>query len=195
MLITADQALESRKGRPGGETDPADRDEAAHRRDGVVGDHPSSPDHHDPPGQCLDLLQVVTGQHNRAALGVERPDTVPKGSPGLDVQPGGGLVEEHDPRPADERQGDGETSLLTAGQAAGLTPYEIGETESIEQLTSFERVVEVGADEVDDLAHAQRGGQAGLLWSDAECAPGGRPARIAAAQLDPAGGGPADAGQ
>jgi hypothetical protein len=53
----------------------------------------------------------------------------------------------------------------------------------------------VPAYEIDDLADAKRGGQTGLLRGDPELPPAGRPARIAAEQLDPPRGDRPDAGE
>ncbi len=151
VALDAHHAGQRRQRPAAGQADPADGDQAAYRRDGVVRQHPATPDHDHPPGQGLDLFQVVTGEHDRAALRVELTDAVPQRVPGLHVEPGGRLVEEDDARPADEGQGDRHPSLLPAGQAAGLPLDEVAEAEAVQQLVAAERLGEVRPDEVDDL--------------------------------------------
>jgi hypothetical protein len=179
----------------GGDADPADRDHAAYRRGRVVGQHAPTADHDHPLRQGLDLLQVVAGQHDGAAVRVERLDARPQRPSGLDVQAGGRFVEEDDARPADERQRHREPPLLPAGQPTGLPVHQLAEAEPVEQFGAGERIREVGADEVDDLADPQRRRQPGLLRGDAERQPAPGVAGVAAAQLDPPRGGPAQPGE
>ncbi len=142
----------------GGQADPTQADDATNGGDTVVGEHPALPDDHHPLGQRLDLLQVVAGEQDRATVGVEGPDRLPQRVPGLDVEPGGRLVEQDQPGPTDEGQRHRQSPPLPAGQTTGLPPGEISQTEPVEQLGPWNRVGKVRADEVDHLTDAERAG-------------------------------------
>ena len=120
---------------------------------------------------------------------------VPQRAPGLDVEPGGRLVEEDQPGPADERQRHREPPLLPAGQPAGLPPRP-GRSRPNRSSSSArrQRVGEVRRDEVDaprrPAASAGRPVSCGVTPMPP---PAGRVARVAAEQLDPARSRPAQA--
>ena len=64
-------------------------------------------------------------------------------------RPGGRLVEEHQPGPADERQRHRQPAPLPAGEPTGLPSGQVGEAEPVEQLAPGHRVGVVRGDEVD----------------------------------------------
>ncbi len=68
--------------------------------------------------QLLRLLEVVRGDHDRAALGRDRADHVPQVASRLRVEAGRRLVEEDDLGLVHEREGDREPLLLAAGELA-----------------------------------------------------------------------------
>ena len=66
---------------------------------GVVGDHPAVVDDHDATGEGVGLLEVVRGEHDRAAaLGVQPADLLLEVGAVLRVEAGRRLVEEEHPR-------------------------------------------------------------------------------------------------
>ena len=85
-------------------------------------------------GERLDLLEVVAGQQHRRAVGVVVAERLPQDVPRLDVETRGRLVEQHQPRAADEREGDREPPLLPAGQPTGLPADQVLQPEPREHL-------------------------------------------------------------
>ena len=66
-------------------------------------------------GELLGFLELVGGQHHRHAVAAQRIDQLPHQDSGLGVHAGGGLVEEDQFGPADQRAGQREPLLLPAG--------------------------------------------------------------------------------
>ena len=154
-------------------------------------DHPAMPHHHHAFGERLDLLEVVAGHHHGGAGLVLPPHGIPEGAAGIHVQAGGRFVQEHQPRLAHERERHAEPALLTAGEGAGLPFQQLRQAEFLGNGRRAERVLEVPADEVDDLPHPQGRRQRGLLRGAAESLPGAVVAGRAAEQGDGAGTRPA----
>jgi len=98
----------------------------------------------DPVGQLFGLVQVLRGeQHGRALVG-ELLDGVPHLDPGLRVETGGRLVEEHHRRVAHEAHGDVEPAPHTARVGRHLPPAGPRQRESGQQPVSDRaRVLEV----------------------------------------------------
>ena len=89
----------------------------------------------DPVGEHVGLLEVLRGQEDGDAVVAREPgDLRPERRPALDVEPGRRLVEEEDPRPVDEREGEVEPALHAAGVAAHLAVGGLGQADALEQL-------------------------------------------------------------
>ena len=69
-------------------------------------------------GEPLGLLHQVGDEQDGHAAIADRLDEVPGLAARLRVEPGRELVEDRDPRPADEREGDRQALLLAAGEVA-----------------------------------------------------------------------------
>ena len=173
----------------GAQAHPAHVDHRADGVEGVVGEDPPAVDHDHALGERLHLLEVVAGEHHRPALGVEVADRLPQRVPGVDVETGGRLVQEHQARVPDERESHCQPSLLATGQATGLPPREVGEAEALQQLAGGHGPLVVPGDEVDHLAHPQQRRQPGLLRGVADPSAAHRVARVATEELDRARGG------
>ena len=101
---------------------------------GALGDHPAVVDHRDPIRELVRLLQILRRQHERRSLADElahdRPDLVAAAR----VEPGGGLVEEEDPRPRQQARCEVEPAAHPAGVGARGAVGGVGEVEALEQL-------------------------------------------------------------
>ena len=97
----------------------APRERTSSRRR-VERDDPAAVHDRDALAQGFGLFQVVRGQHDRAALLADRSDHVPEGAPGLWIESGGGLVEEHQLGVVHQRERDREPLLLAARELARL---------------------------------------------------------------------------
>ena len=86
----------------------------------VEGHEPARVDQRDPVGQALGLLHEVGDEDDRHAAVADVLDELPGVAPGLRVEAGGELVEDRDPRVADERERDREPLLLAARELAEL---------------------------------------------------------------------------
>ena len=69
----------------------------------ALGDDPAAVEQRDPAREPVGLLEVLRRQEDRDAVGDEVADDVPHHPPAPGVEAGRGLVEEDDPRVADER--------------------------------------------------------------------------------------------
>jgi hypothetical protein len=65
--------------------------------------------------ELIGFLQDLRGQEDRDATGDQFPDQLPHAVPAARVEAGGGLVQEDDPRIADQRHGQVEPPLHAAG--------------------------------------------------------------------------------
>ena len=103
-------------------------------------------------GQLVGLVEVLGGQQQRGAAGHQVPDDIPHAEATPGVEPGGGLIEEEDSRPADEAGSQVEAPLHAAGIALGRTVGRIDEVESLEELSgalpglTFVQVVQAAHD-------------------------------------------------
>ena len=174
----------------GGEPQHPQADLADHGGQVVVDEHAAAVDDDDALGERLDLLQVVAGEYHRGTGLVLPAHRLPEGAAAIHVESGGRLVEEHQLRPADEGEGDAEPALLPAGERTGLATQQVGKPELLGQFGLGHRVLEVGADIVDHLAHPECRRQRGLLRGAAEPGAGAVVGRVAAQQLHRSGGRP-----
>jgi hypothetical protein len=105
----------------------------------------------------------VGDQQDRDAAVADRLDQVPGVPAGLRVQAGGELVQDRDPGVADQREGDGQPLLLTAGKLLVPGPELVAETELAGQLGPVGRVRVEGGVQVERLAYRHLLRQLALL--------------------------------
>ena len=74
-------------------------------------DQPAAEDDAGAIAELRGLVEVVRGQQDRGALGLERPDELPELAPSLGVEARGGLVEEQQLGPPDDAEGDVDAAL------------------------------------------------------------------------------------
>ena len=110
------------------------------RRGGAGRQHPPVVEDHDVVGQALDLVEVVAREQHGDAVVAQPGDDLADLLATHRVDPGAGLVEERDLRAADQREGEGEPSLLAAGDLPPGAPLEAREPDPLEQLARVERV-------------------------------------------------------
>ncbi len=108
---------------------------------GALGHEPAVVDDHNMVGQALGFIEVVGRQQDGRSLGAELADHLPDGDAALRVDPGCGLVEEGDLRPADESQGQCEPALLTTRELAPGATLAAGQADPLEQRNSVRRCV------------------------------------------------------
>ena len=99
----------------------------------VEGDDPARVDDGDPVAEPLGLLHEVGDQHDGDPAVADRLDQVPGVTAGLRVEPGGQLVEDRDPRVADQRQGDRQPLLLAARELAERGVALVAEAELVDE--------------------------------------------------------------
>ena len=104
------------------------------RRGRALGDDLAVVDDPDPVGEQICLLEVLGREEDRDAVFPGEPgDLVPERAAALRVEPGGGLVEEEDPRAVDEREGQVEAALHAARVAADLPVGRLRQADALEQ--------------------------------------------------------------
>ena len=88
-------------------------------------------------GELVGLLEVLGGEEDGHPLVAgEMGDLVPERGPALDVEAGGRLVEEEDPRAVQQREGEVEPALHPAGVAADLPVGRVREADPLDQLVA-----------------------------------------------------------
>ena len=88
----------------------------------------------DPVGQSIRLLEVLRGQQDGDAARDEIPDRLPHDPPAAGIESRGRLVEEDDPRVADERHREVETSSHASGVGRDRFLRGVDQVEPLEQL-------------------------------------------------------------
>ena len=137
----------------------------------------------DPDAVCEDvcLLEILRRQEDGdAVLAREPSDLVPERGAALDVEPGGRLVEEEDPRPVDERHREVEATLHAARVAAHLPVGGLGQADPLEQLVRTRGAHVAGQRlerrlQAEVLAARQQPIERGLLERCADAGPNLRP--------------------
>ena len=124
-----------------------------------------------PVGELLGFLELVGGQHHRHAVAAQRIDQLPHQDSGLRVHPGGGLVEEDQFGPADQRAGQREPLLLPAGEPSVGGAGRVGQAQCVQQPLRVQRIGGVGGHQVEHLAGAGRGIAAAALQHHADAWP------------------------
>jgi hypothetical protein len=101
---------------------------------GSLGDHLAAVDDGDALGELVGLVEVLGAEQHRGALADERPDDVPDLVARARVEPGRGLVEEHQLRRDDDAGGDVEPPAHSAREVLDQTGAGVAEPERLEQL-------------------------------------------------------------
>ena len=101
----------------------------------ALGDDAAAVDDPDAVREHVGLLEVLGREEDgHAAVGREPLHLLPERAPALHVEAGGGLVEEQDARPVDERQREVEPPLHAARVAAHAAVGGLHEPDALEQL-------------------------------------------------------------
>ena len=98
------------------------------------GDDSAAIEHCDTVGEAICLLQILRCQEDGHAAGDEVADDVPHHTPASRVEAGGWLVEEDDPRLADQRHRQVETTTHASRVGRNRLVRRVNEVESVEQL-------------------------------------------------------------
>ena len=107
----------------------------------------------EPVGEMLRLLHVVGREHHRLAEVAKAADHVPRVASRLRVEPGGGLVEEHEIGVADQPERDVDSALLASGQRADALRAVVAQPDERDRLVDVARLREVVGEHGDGLAH------------------------------------------
>ena len=100
----------------------------------ALGDQPPLVEHRDLVGELIRLLQVMRRQEDRDPAVDEVADDLPHGPAAARVEARGRLVEEDDPRVADQGHREVEPATRAAGVGDGRLPRLLDQVESLEQL-------------------------------------------------------------
>ena len=84
--------------------------------------------------QALGFLQIVRGENDGGAAIVDLAQELPHRAADLDVDPGGGLIENQQPRLVHQRARDHQAALHAAGQAARDAPAPLPQLQLLEVL-------------------------------------------------------------
>src|SRR5688500_18560946 len=137
----------------------------------LVGDQPAVVDDADAVAELLGLLEIMGGEDDGDALGVEAADIVPELLAQLDVDARGRLVEDQDRRRMDHRLGDQQPALHAARQSARIRVGLVLEPHRAQQLkrapVGLGNAVEAGLD-LERLARREEGVEQDLLGHDAD---------------------------
>ena len=106
---------------------------------GAVGDDVAVVDDDDVLGQLVGLLEVLRRQQQGRAVADEAADDVPHAQPAAWVEPGGGLVEDEQARPADDGAREVEASPHAARVRLDHAIRGVDEVELLEQLLAHGR--------------------------------------------------------
>ena len=120
---------------------------------GALGSQLAVVEHGDAVGDLVGLVQVLGGEEDGGAFGDELADDLPHVVATARVEAGGRLVEEDDPRVADQRHGEVEAPLHAARVGGGGPPGGGGEVEALQQLSGGEAALALG--QVVEVAHQE----------------------------------------
>ena len=115
-----------------------------------LGDDPAAVEHPHPVGELVGLVEVLRGEQHRHTVGDQLLHDLPHLTPAAWVQPRGRLVQEDQPRRADQRHRQVEPALHPAGVRLGATVRRVRELEPLQQLVdgglgaSAVEVIQVG---------------------------------------------------
>jgi hypothetical protein len=122
-------------------------------------------------GQRLGLLHEVRGEQHGDAVATQRVDQLPHQPAALRVQARGGLVEEHQLRPADQRARQREPLLLPTRQPLVGRSGAAAQTQDVDEPRRVERVRGAGGDQPQHLLGAHPRVGAATLRHDADPGP------------------------
>src|ERR1039458_3287658 len=109
----------------------------------------------DPVGEVLSLVHVVGGEQDGLAQLAHAAHDLPRVAPCRRVEAGGRLVEEHQLRVSDQREGEIETSLLPTRELLDAHARLLLQADQLDDVVGRERLRVVAAVEVDHLAHRE----------------------------------------
>ncbi len=109
-------------------------DAALELRRRALGHGAAAVEHDDPVREPVGLLEVLGGEDERGAVGHQIGDRAPHVGPGGGVQPGGGLVEEHDRAAHDQARGEVQPPPHPAAVGEQQAIGGVGQAEALEQL-------------------------------------------------------------
>ena len=120
-------------------------------------------------GQTLGLGQLVGGEQDaRTAIACRARDDGADREPPLGVHPGRGLVQEHDLRPAHERQCHGQPLVLSSGKPSRRCPRELAQPDELHEPVGILGILVVAGEELEHPACAHRRIYAATLEHDAD---------------------------
>src|SRR6185436_9394224 len=123
-------------------------------------------DDRDTIAQTLGFLHVVRGQNDRSPFRLELGDEVPELATRLRIESGGRLVEKQQLRIPDERAGDGEPLLLSAGQSADAGQSLLAELDLIDDLANVACLTVEALEKRERLVDGELLGELGILELD-----------------------------
>ena len=113
--------------------DVATGDAALEFRGAALGDDAAVVEDRDPAGELIGLLQVLRGEEDRDATRNQVADDLPHGPAAARIEPGGRLVEEDQPRLADQGHREVEPAPHAAGVEGRRFPRVRGQVEAVQQ--------------------------------------------------------------
>ncbi len=129
-----------------------------------LGDDPATVQDAHPMGEFVGLLEVLRGQQHGHAVGDQLPHDLPHLPPAAWVQPRGRLVEEDQPRRADQRHREVQAALHPTGVRLGPAARRISELEPLQQVV--DDGLDAAAVEVVQVGHQQQVLPAGVELVD-----------------------------
>ena len=124
----------------------------------------------DPIAQPLGFLDVVGDEHDGRAGVADPAHDLPGVAPADGVEVLGQFVEEHQPRSADEGEGDEQPLTFAAGEGVERSPEEPGELPLVGQFGGWSRIGVQRGEESQRLTDAHPSGQRGVLELGADAA-------------------------
>ena len=100
----------------------------------ALGDQPPVVEDRDAVGELVGLVQVLRGEEDRDAVGHQAADDVPHGAAAARVETRGRLVEEDDPRVADQGHREVEPALHPSGVVGDRLRGRVDEVELLQQF-------------------------------------------------------------
>ena len=161
-------------------SDPTSRGIALDLRRRAACDDSAVIEEHDAVGKRIGLLDVVSGQHHRAAVIDDAADLSPQPTPGLDVKSRGGFVQEQKVGVSAQGEGQVQALLLSAAQLAVEPVLQSVEARGGDDGFAGKRGRIVAAEQVHVFADAKRGRHAGDLQHRTDALPASPPGRIVA---------------
>ena len=157
---------------------------------GPVGDDPAPMHQHGAPGELFGLFQVVGGEEHRGPSVGLAAHPVPELVAGAGVHPCGGLIQNHQIRAGQQRQGEAQPLLLAAGALSHRAVSDLEDAGGLHDLAHRQRVPVQGSDDLDGLLDREVGQEAAGLQQRPDAPGTDRVARCAAedADLTPVGG-------